>query len=51
MAEVNIDGAHIARLSTKNERDNLVQMQNGNAPRLSPPLNTQESVTYRAPAQ
>ncbi|KAK8237213.1 cobalamin synthesis protein [Phyllosticta capitalensis] len=29
MAEVNIDGAHIARLSTKNERDNLVQMQNG----------------------
>ncbi|KAK7511221.1 CobW/HypB/UreG, nucleotide-binding domain-containing protein [Phyllosticta citriasiana] len=29
MAEVNIDGAHIARLSTKNEQENLVQMQNG----------------------
>ncbi|KAI0369917.1 cobW-domain-containing protein [Pilatotrama ljubarskyi] len=29
MAEVNIDGAHVARLSTKEDKANLVQMQNG----------------------
>lgn len=29
MAEVNIDGAHVARLSGKEEKSNLVQMQNG----------------------
>ncbi|KAL1628587.1 hypothetical protein SLS56_005819 [Neofusicoccum ribis] len=28
MAEVNIDGAHVARLSGKEEKSNLVQMQN-----------------------
>lgn len=29
MAEVNIDGAHVARLSGKEDKGNLVQMQNG----------------------
>ncbi|OJD38814.1 uncharacterized protein BKCO1_300011 [Diplodia corticola] len=29
MAEVNIDGAHVARLSGKEDKANLVQMQNG----------------------
>ncbi|KKY20596.1 hypothetical protein UCDDS831_g04643 [Diplodia seriata] len=30
MAEVNIDGAHVARLSGKEDKANLVQMQNAN---------------------
>ena len=29
MAEVNVDGAHVARVSEKQDKGNLVQMQNG----------------------